>query len=220
MWASRLLRDNEGAGTIETTLAIPIVLLLTLGTVDAGLLLWEMTQAGKATDVGARTAAVSDPVALGINQPVYDPLLLGDSCFDSGTGAARLKSDGTAVCPSVATVCTATAGGTSGSCTGGRVFDNTAFVAILAQMQRAFPRLQRQHVQIRYATTGLGFVGRPGGLPMNVSVSIRCMTHAMAFLGRFRRWTTPANACGSTMPAGIPVPAATTSVPSEDLKTN
>jgi Flp pilus assembly protein TadG len=66
---------------VEATLAMPIALLLTLGTVDAALLLWEFNQAGKATDVGARAAALSDPVAIGINRPTYDPLLLGDSCF-------------------------------------------------------------------------------------------------------------------------------------------
>jgi hypothetical protein len=205
---------------VEATLAMPIALLLTLGTVDAALLLWEFNQAGKATDVGARAAALSDPVAIGINRPTYDPLLLGDSCFNRATGSARLKSDGTPSCPSVSTVCTAAAGALTGTCTNGREFDNAAFVAILTELQRAFPRLERHHVQIGYRTTGLGFVGRPGGLPMHVPVSIRCMTHALAFLGPFLGWATPANPCGAGMPAGIPIAAATTTVPTEDLKTN
>ena len=220
MWVSSLLRDREGAGMVEAVVAMPIVLLLTLGTVDAALLLWELNQGGKATDVGARAAAVSDPVATGITAPTYDHLLLGDSCFDPATGAARLKSDGTPACPTVSTVCTANAGATTGICTNGRAFDNAAFVAILTEMQRAFPRLERQHVQIGYVTTGLGFVGRPGGLPMNVSVSIRCMTYAFVFLGPFLGWITPANPCGGGMPAGVPIAALTTTVPTEDLKTN
>ena len=50
-------------------------------------------------------------------------------------------------------------------------------------MQSVYPQLRRQNVLISYQTTGLGFVGRPNGLPMYVTVSIQGMTHRFYFIG-------------------------------------
>lgn len=220
MWGTRLQRDETGAAMIDAAIAMPLALMLSLGTIDAAVLLWEWNQAAKATYAGARTASVSSPVAAGISQPAYDPLLLGDACFDRATGAPALKGNGTPKCPSMASVCVPAAMPGTGSCTNGWAFDDTALSPILADMRKALPRLDRHHVQVAYETNGLGFVGRPGGLPMNVSVSIRCLTHAPPFLGPFLSWVMPANACGSSQPAGIPVPTSTTTVPAEDLVSN
>ena len=72
MWGIRLARDQSGAALVEAALAMPLALSLSLGTVDAALLLWERNQAAKATYSGARTAALSSPVAAGITAPAYD----------------------------------------------------------------------------------------------------------------------------------------------------
>jgi hypothetical protein len=205
---------------VEFVIVFPVVLLTTLATVDVTLMIWEWNQAAKATDLGARTAAVSNPVATGITQLNYDGTILGDICVNPATGSAATKANGSAKCPSITTACTATAGSTAGTCTNGRAFDNAAFGTILSAMQTAFPRLRRENVEIAYKTTGLGFVGRPGGLPMNVSVSIRCMSHTLVFLGPFLGWTLPTNPCGTGRAAGILMPASTTAVPSEDMLTN
>jgi Flp pilus assembly protein TadG len=220
MSASRFLRDTFGGAMVEFVIVFPILLLTTIATVDATLMIWEWNQAAKATDVGARIAAVSNPVATGITQLSYDGTFLGDVCANPATGTPTTKPDGTTKCPSVATTCIATAGSTGGTCTDGRAFNDAAYSTILSAMQIAFPRLRRENVEIVYETTGLGFVGRPGGLPMNVSVSIRCMSHTLVFLGPFLGWTLPANPCGTGRAAGILIPASTTAVPSEDLLTN
>jgi Flp pilus assembly protein TadG len=211
---NKLLQDSEGGALVEFTLVFPILLLVALGTVDFTYMLFDWSMANKAAFIGARTAVVSDPVATGITNPTYDTTLLGQSCSNPATGAA------TGNCPApVSTVCTPGASG--GSCTAGYTFDNTAFTTILGNMQNVFPRLQRQNVQLAYQTNGLGFVGRPGGLPMDVQVSIRCMTHQFYFIGALMGWifTAPAG-CPAGTPAGPAIPAFATTLTSEDTVTN
>jgi Flp pilus assembly protein TadG len=219
---NKLLRDSDGGALVEFTLVFPILLLAALGTVDFTYMLFDWSMANKAAFIGARTAVVSNPVATEITNPTYDTTLLGLPCSDATTGAA------TGNCPAaVSTVCTPGASG--GSCTAGYSFNDTAFTTILGNMQSVFPRLQRQNVQITYQTNGLGFVGRPGGLPMAVKVSIRpsanpsisCMTHRPYFINSLMGWifTVPAG-CPAGTTAGLPIPTFATTLPSEDMVTN
>src|SRR2546422_8846034 len=167
---------------VEYTVVFPLFILVTLGTVDVAYMLSDWALANKAAYVGARTAVVSNPVAQGITNP-FTPGLnpnIGKLCFDPTTGAANTDSNGNNYCPTVSSVCTGASGG--GSCTNGYTFDNTAFAPILGNMKAIFPRLQAGNVQISYQTNGLGFVLQPGGLPMNVTVSITGMTHQFFFL--------------------------------------
>jgi Flp pilus assembly protein TadG len=194
---NRFRQDCNGAVLVETTLVLLLFLLVSLGTVDAAFLLYDWAQGNKAAFFGARTALVIDPVATGITNLTYSTAAtqLGQPCFAS-TGAPN----GTSSCPTVNTVCTPAA--TNGSCTGGETWNEAAFAIILAQMQTVFPRLGRQNVQISYQTTGLGFVGRPNGLPMNVTVSIRCMTHQFFFLSALNN-----NLVFPALPTGCPAAA-------------
>jgi hypothetical protein len=208
---------------VEFTVVFPVVILVAFGTVDATYLMWEWAQANKAVYVGARIAATSDPVASGINNLVIpDPLRIGESCANAADGTA------TGACPTATAVCTPAASG--GACTGGFAFDNNAFQRMFAAagsgdvrgMQWAFPRLQRQNVQITYQTNGLGFAGMPAGTyPMNITVSIRCMTHEFFFLGALMGWVFPAlpAGCPAGTPAGPAIPAFATTLPSEDMST-
>ena len=51
-----------------------------------------------------------------------------------------------------------------------------------------FARLQRQNVTISYQPTNLGFVGRPGGLRMAVTVGMGGLTHQIYFIGPIMRF--------------------------------
>ena len=217
---NRLLRDRDGSSMLEATLVLPVVLLVALGTIDFTYMLYEWALASKAAEVGARIAVVTDPVAVGITNLTYDPTLISEPCFDA-TGAANGN------CPTVDTVCTPTAAG--GACTNGYAFDNTAFISdggVLAGMKTIFPRLGRTNVQIAYHTTGLGFVGRPSGLPMSVTVSIRCMAHNFYFIGGLMAfftgsaWTYTAPDGCPAAPTGPQIPAFATTLTSEDMTTN
>ena len=60
-------RDQDGGVLVETTVLIPILLVFLLGAVDFLFAFYQWSAAIKAVEVGARIAAVSDPVAEGLN---------------------------------------------------------------------------------------------------------------------------------------------------------
>jgi hypothetical protein len=242
---SKFLRDSDGGVLVEfTLLAFPVFLLAAFGTVDFTYMLFDWSMANKAAFAGARAAVVSNPVASGITNVSYTATqiaALGKWCFNTGTGSANSN------CPSPSAVCTPDASpSNSGTCTNGYNFDNVAFTCIFNPksdpthcqlstynpigMVDIFPRLQRQNVQILYNANGLGFVGQPNGLPMDVTISIECMTHQFFFINGLMRWiwTAPSNytnpsasppPCPATT-AGLPMPRFATTLTSESMVTN
>ena len=117
-------------------------------------------------------------------------LIHGEIVF---SGGHRLYSESAAASPS--------------GCTNGQAFDNSAFTCIfypksdlancapaapdpsaVIGMLDIFPRLQRQNVTISYQPTNLGFVGRPGGPPMAVTVGMGGLTHQIYFIGPIMRF--------------------------------
>lgn len=217
----RLLRDNSGSVLVPYTLVFPLFLVATLGTVDMAFMLYEWALANKAAYVGARRAVVSNPVAEAITNPPYTQSQLqqlGLPCSDVATGQRNVLSDGQPVCPALASVCTPTR--TGGNCTNGFRWDETAFATIFGAMQNVFPRLERENVLISYQTNNQGFVGQPGGLPMNVTVSILCMTHELYFIDALLGWTfSPPSGCPATL-QGPSIPSFASTLQSEDMATN
>ena len=225
---NRLLRDCLGASLMEFTVVFPVFILISFGTVDVTYMLFDWARANKAAYAGAHRAIVSSPVASGLTNPTYDATKIGLLCFDPATGAANAN------CPlgSLTTTCTPNSGG-GGSCTNGFAFDNTSFNCIfdpktdlancapaaasaagVIGMRDMFPKLQRQNVRISYRPVNLGFVGRPGGLPMTVTVSISGMTHEIYFLGSIMTFF------GGGFAANPPIPSFATTLPSEDMASN
>lgn len=206
-----LWRDREGSSFLEFTVVFPLLILTAFCTVDFALIMFGWAQANKAVQTGARVAVVANPVAEGLNNLVYNVADMGDDCAIPATGVDA------GVCQQIETVCTASSGG-GGSCTGGYTFDNAAFDPIFSEMRSLASTLdfQRENVQISYRTTGLGFVGRPGGLPMEVTVELRCMTHQMFFLGAFAGWAFEYDSCPDGT-AGAPIPSFATTLTTEAL---
>ncbi len=209
----RFWRANGGGSLVEFTLVFPVLAAAALGAVDFGLLLFNHNAAAKATQLGVRAAVVGSPVASGITNLTtqWNPLLLGLSC----SGAAGPNGN----CPTFSTVCTPSAQG--GACTNGYAFSDAAFLPILQRMQSVYPSLTRQNVQISYASTGLGFVGRPGGLPMTVTVSLRCLRQPGYFVPGIVPATLSAPEAGCPPgAAGFRIPASPATLTSEDMETN
>ena len=200
--------DRTGSMFVEYAIVLPLFISLMLGTVDVAYMLFEWDLANKAAYVGARTAVVSSPVAQQITTNLTYNASAGQLCFNPANGSANTDSNGNDYCPTVSSVCTASGGG---SCTNGYTFDSTAFATILGNMQAIFPRLQQQNVRISYQTNGLGFALQPGGLPMNVTVSITGMTHQFFFISSI---------LSGTISAAPPIPAFSTTMQSEDMFTN
>ena len=219
----KLLRDIRGNALVESTIVIPILLLLVLGTIDVTYMFYEWALANKAAYLGARTAIVSNPVATGITTFTYTSTA-GQYCFNQTT----LQPDPTADCPFVPNWVNCTgASGSGGSCDNGYTFTDAApyhpFTTIFSRMQAIFPRLQRQNVTVSYQTNGLGFVGdtaTPGlmsGLPMNVKVSINCMTHQFYFLSALMKWVFPTPVGCPNAPKQPSIPTFASTLQSEDM---
>jgi hypothetical protein len=232
-----LLRDIRGHVLVETAVVLPLFILLVFGTIDVSSMLAERAMANKAAYIGARTAVVADAVASGITSPTYSTAqtaLAGDPCFDPSTGA-RATKNGTNVCPAIApTDCTGAAGSGNGSCTNGYTFNDTsphfAFTTIFNRMAGVYPGLQRQNVKVSYApafcATGstsaacssfadtsysLGYGGQPGGLPMNVTVSITGMIHQFYFIAPIMKFF------GGIFPNSVAIPTFSTTLYSEAM---
>lgn len=218
--ANKLHSDRHGATLVEFTVALPVILSLTFGLIDIGLVLFTWAEGNRATQAGARHASVNAPVATGLNMKIAPSgsTFNGRSCFDSAKGTPTSQC----VVPPPYT-CQVGTGGT-GSCTssaGTLPFDATGFTALVATMQRQFlsRRLDPRQVTVTYTPQGLGYVGRPD-TPMDVTVSLRCMKQQLFFLDALFGWAFPPlpDACKDVAaPNGFTLPAFTTTVTGEDL---
>ena len=168
-----LWRDEGGAVMLEVTATIGLMLLVTFATVETGHLYYQWNVATKATQLGARLAAVSNPVTAQL-------LTL------TGLEGGALPGD---PMPAFDITCS----GATASCTGGGysttamntlVFgrgDNQCNAALVTSdralgMCDVFDRIRPQNVVIRYQYTGLGYAGRPGGAVPTVTVSLTGLT--------------------------------------------
>ena len=163
----KLIKDEQGATMVEFTIIFMLLMLLTFGIVDFGNLAFQWNSSEKATQVGVRTAAISDPVASELSS--FDcrnnSITLGTPCRNGGT------SFGTIVC-----------NGATSTCSGGYTFSTAAFNLILTPMRKMFPRLQAGNVIVEYVDVGLGFAGRQGPVP-EIRVRLSGLTFDYAFLG-------------------------------------
>jgi len=150
-----LAADRSGATAVEFGLVGGILFVLIFALVDFSHGYHQYSSATKALQVGARLAAVSDPVASDLRA------LTG---LDDGAAGGAM--------PYFERRCS----GAASSCSQG-AFDQAAFDTILygrgnsacpatpqanPPMCRLFPRLRPRHLEIDYVHTGLGFAGRPG----------------------------------------------------------
>ena len=65
MLAANFCRDQRGAVIVEVTIVMTLMFVLVLGGIEFLLLFYQRNAAAKAVQIGARLAAVSDPVAAG-----------------------------------------------------------------------------------------------------------------------------------------------------------
>lgn len=224
--ASKRASRSRGATIIEFTAVFPVLMLLVMGTMDIAILSLKWVSLSKATYAGARLSTVLDPVAVGINARTPGSFA-GAACFnhDDGTPSGNCTIN-------AATVCT---GGTSSgsccpvgsnptTCSPNYQWNETTFQAVLTEMNKFMltETLDRRQVQITYQPTSFGFAQRPMGAPMNITVSVRCVTYPFYLLAPFMKWVFPAGpaTCSGIPGTGISLPAFPTSLPAEDLSTN
>jgi hypothetical protein len=208
---NRLLRDQRGAVMVEVTIMLSLTLVLVMGGIDFLLLFYQWNAAAKAVQIGARLAAVSDPVASGLND-----LSRAVVSVSVPPGAAMPKFIVT--CDGRTATCTCNSGR---ACRGVKSYDRAAMSTIVFGRGRSscsdarsagevgmcdiFPRITPANVKIVYAQTGLGYAGRPGGPMPTITVSIQSLPFQFYFLG------------GLIGFRNLQIPASTTSITAEDL---
>jgi hypothetical protein len=209
----RFTRDNNGGVLVETTMMLTIMFVFVLGSVDFLFAFYQWNAAAKAAQVGARIAAVSDPVASGLNG------------LSAGVVNASLRP-GSAM-PSFTVTCdgdTATCS-CEGACIGVVGYNELAMHTIVfgrgsmacgdatsfytAGMCDIFDRITPANVRIVYtqpaAPAGLGYAGRPGGPVPTIKVSLQNMPFRFYFLGDLLRFR------------NVEIPDVATTITGEDL---
>jgi hypothetical protein len=183
----RLARDQDGAILVEATVTMTVLLVFVLGSIDFLVAFYQWNAAAKALLVGARIAAVSDPVADGLNNlsvAVAGPFMPAGAPMPSFV----VRCDG------AARTCTC-----EGACTGITGYNDAAMNTIVfgrgssscsdatslyyAGMCDIFPRITAANVVIVYAQTGLGYVGRPNGPVPTISLTLQNLPFQFYFLG-------------------------------------
>lgn len=161
----KLAADTSGAAAVEFAFIAIALLVLTFGVLDIGFALYWFNRAEKATQLGVRVAAVSNPVTNYLDdvsgQTGPNAAQAGEGC-ESSTGTLEPYCDHPDITCSVSNgtgTCTASGGG------GGGTFSNAAFSKIFNEMRVLYPQLKSTNVQVEYRPSVIGFAGRPGNAP-------------------------------------------------------
>lgn len=164
-----MLADRRGAGAAEFALVLPLLLLLLFGMIDSGRMFFEINEARKATQVGARVAAVTNLV-----EPGLSGSYLGKTYTDSGgTTRTLFQGDripkealGTVTCNTTQCTCQTAPCPTAGT------YDGTAFDTVVARMTNLYAPISDSNVIIRYSGSGLGYAGNPHGADVSPAVTV------------------------------------------------
>jgi hypothetical protein len=164
------LRDERGGGAVEFALVLPFLILMLFGIIDCGRWLWYYNMANKATQAGARVAAVTQIIPSGLASKSYVgevvngvTLTQGDVIPASALPKITCSKSGGSVscsCP---------------SCSGLTLtpYSTTGWNSIVAQMQKMYPGIADTNVTVEYRGSGVGYAGDPGGMDVSPLVTVR-----------------------------------------------
>jgi Flp pilus assembly protein TadG len=178
--------NQAGAVFAEFAILLPVVVIVVCGSIDFLYAFYQWNAAAKAVEVGARIAAVSDPVAPGLNKLSNEAVLNGAMPHDP-------MPSFTLTCKSGACTCVGTCNGFlnnsfdamamnrivfgrgSAACNDATSYYATGMCDVLSSITPA-------NVVIVYKQTGLGYAGRPGGPAPTITVSLQNMQFHFFFL--------------------------------------
>jgi Flp pilus assembly protein TadG len=203
-----LWNENDGAVFAEFAILLPLIVVIVCGSIDFLYAFYQWNAAAKAVEVGARIAAVSDPVATDLNN-------LSNQAVMSGLLPGSAISPFSITCSENSCICV-------GACVGqaGNSFNSAAMNRIVfgrgsetcgdaksyytTGMCDVLPSIATDNVVIVYSQTGLGYAGRPGGPIPTITVSLQNMHFQFFFMS-------------SLFGVQIAMPAMTTTITAEDL---
>jgi Flp pilus assembly protein TadG len=196
----RLMRDQDGGPLVEAAILIPFLFVFLLGSVDLLNAFNQWNQATKAVEVGARIAAVSDPVSNGLtNLPnavvnvATCPTSPSETCqYGDPMPSFQITCDGKAGTCNCTGTCTGITSGTTdydaaamnlivfGRDGKGKCGDTTSYYT--TGMCDVFPTITASNVKVVYAQTGLGYAGRVVGPVPTITVSLQGLPFQFFFL--------------------------------------
>lgn len=149
-----LLRSTSGAGAAEFAVVLPLFVVLLFGIIDGARFVWEYNKAEKATQVGARVAAVTNVLSTGLRDEDYAGQTVGGITIVAG-GRIPSGALGSVLCTSTGCTCeTAPCPSDLGT------LDSVTFNDVLVErMREIHPPIQPENVQVRYTGSGFGFAG-------------------------------------------------------------
>lgn len=198
---SRFRRDERGISLLEGLIAFPIVLLTFTALVEFGLAVSQWNQTVKALQLGARLAVVSDPLPLDA-----DWAALTADWSSANTGRATPSTPVTVACGAGANACKSAemdrlVFGGDGRC-------DPDYGSSMAGVCDFNWRMGRENLRVSYHRSGLGYVGRPDGPVVTVTVEAVDLTFDLFFLGVLLGINT------------LEIPAMPVSMTSEDLNSD
>jgi Flp pilus assembly pilin Flp len=210
---ARLIRDEDGGPLVEVAVILPILITFLFGGVDFLNAFYQWNAAAKAVEVGARIAAVSDPVASGLNT-------LADNAVGSTVALGSPMPNFEVACDGSSVSCRCV----RGACNGMGFYSADAMGLIVygrsgksncgsvrseyfAGMCDVFQRILPRYVSVVYTQTGLGFAGRGLGPVPTIAVSLNAPWSKAKLPFRFFFLPFPA----------IEIPSVTTSITGEAL---
>lgn len=160
-----MLLDRRGASAAEFAMVLPLLLMLLFTIIDGGRYLWTVNRAEKATQMGARMAVVTSPIAGGLATANYvgvGGLTQGDVIPASALGQVECSSAG---CCVSGTTCTSPypAVGT---------FNSGQFTTLVNRMRAFYPEIAASDVRVIYSGSGLGYAGDPNGMEISPLVTV------------------------------------------------
>lgn len=167
-------REGSGTALIEGLLVFPLVLLTFASLIEFGFAVFQWNQTAKALQLGARLAAVSNPLVEDMTPLVDD--------YPTEEGAAPPDATVSVSCGAGTTACAETeinrlVFGSDGIC-------DPSFGTTKPGMCDFNGRIRPENIRITYARSGLGYVGRPGGPVVTVTIALSGLTFDFFFLGR------------------------------------
>lgn len=159
--------DTRAASAVEFALVLPLMLLFLFGIIDVGRFVWEMNQAEKATQMGARRAAVTDMIPSGLASYSFATsggIEQGTVVQPANFPGVRCTSNGTT------TTCACAAGG---SCSFPLTANNAAFQRLVGRINAIKGGIAAANVVVDYSWSGLGFAGDPNGSDVAPIITVR-----------------------------------------------
>lgn len=192
-------QEESGVTLLEALLVMPIVLLAISALVEFGYAMHQWNQTAKAVQLGARLAAVSDPLP-------EDMSALSNDYGTIPEGDPVPSDVRTVSCGAGTTACNAArlnrlVYGSDGRC-------HANFGTSVPGMCDLNLRIEPSNVLISYRRAGLGYVGRPFGAVSTITVEVRDVNLTLPFLGGLLGINT------------LPLPPHPVSITSEDLCTS